>query len=445
MSGRVKTWADKHLKGRNARAPSEEDVPRPEQGTSQPERDAPQPEQGASQPKRDVLRPEQGTSQPEQNAPRAEQEASQPKRDALQPEQGASQPEQDAPQPEQGTLQSQGDSPRPEGGEQASGVRREEHPSPGTLARTSWKDLLKRTFREFKEDNLTDWAAALTYYAVLSIFPAMLVIISLIGLGGASLSESIIRNVGDLAPGAVRDVLATALTELQRGAGAAGLVAVIGLVAAVWSASGYVAAFMRASNAIYDLPEGRPIWKTLPIRIAVTLVSLTLLSASAIAVVISGPLARKAGDLLGLGDAAVTVWNIAKWPVLLVAIAFLFALLYWASPNAKRGFTWVTPGGLLALAVWLLASVGFAFYVANFGSYNKTYGSLAGVIIFLVWLWISNIALLLGVELNAELQRARAIARGLPPDREPYVQPRDTRKFPEELRREVESQEHRLG
>jgi membrane protein len=301
--------------------------------------------------------------------------------------------------------------------------------TPTELPATSWWSAVKRIFREFKDDNLSDWAAALTYYSVLSIFPAMLVVVSLVGLGGASVSEGLITNVGDLAPGAVKDVLTNALTELQRGRGGASLVALISLIVAVWSASGYVGAFMRASNAVYDVPEGRPIWKTVPLRIAVTLLTLVLLSASAIAVVISGPLAERAGEMLGLGSAAVTAWGIAKWPVLLAVVSFLFAVLYWASPNAKHGFRWVTPGGVLALLVWLAASAGFAIYVANFGSYNKTYGSLAGLIIFLIWLWISNLAILLGAELNAELERGRAIAGGHPAGEEPYVEPRDTRKF----------------
>jgi membrane protein len=310
--------------------------------------------------------------------------------------------------------------------------RRDADETPGTpteLPAASWWGAVKRVPREFKDDNLSDWAAALTYYGVLSIFPAMLVIVSLVGLGGKSVSQDLITNVGDLAPGAVKQVLVNAVNELQRGRSGASLVALAGLVTAVWSASGYVGAFMRASNAVYDVPEGRPIWKTLPIRVAVTVLTLVLLSASAIAVVVSGPLAQRAGDLLGLGSVAVTVWGIAKWPVLLVVVSFLFAVLYWASPNAKHGFRWVTPGGILALLVWLAASAGFALYVANFGSYNKTYGSLAGLIIFLVWLWISNIAILLGAELNAELERGRAIAAGRPQDAEPYVEPRDTRKF----------------
>ncbi|MGI5169026.1 YihY/virulence factor BrkB family protein [Spirillospora sp. CA-253888] len=313
--------------------------------------------------------------------------------------------------------------------------------APTQLSPLSWWGAVKRSFGEFKDDDLPDWAAALTYYGVLSIFPAMLVVVSLVGLGGKSLSQDLIANVGEVAPGSVKQVLTNALTELQRGAGGAGLVAIIGLLAAIWSASGYVGAFMRASNAIYDVPEGRPIWKTLPLRIAVTLVTLLLLAVSAIAVVVSGPIARQVGDLLGFGSEAVTVWSVAKWPVLLLVASFLFSLLYWASPNAKHGFKWVTPGGVLALLLWLAASAGFAFYVANFSSYNKTYGSLAGVIVFLVWLWISNLAILLGAEVNAELERSRAIAGGLPEDVEPYVEPRDTRGFDEEQKKEFASRE----
>jgi membrane protein len=280
---------------------------------------------------------------------------------------------------------------------------------------------------EFRRDNVTDWAAALTYYSILSIFPAMLVVVSLVGLAGRSVSQSLITNVGRLAPGAVEQVLTNAITELQRGHSGAGLIAVVSLGAAIWSASGYVAAFMRASNAIYDIGEGRPIYKTLPIRIGVTLTTLVLLSACAIAVVVTGPIAERAGRLVGAGPEAVTVFGIVKWPIMLLIASFLFALLYWAAPNARQRFRWVTPGGILAIVIWLAASAGFAFYVANFGSYNKTYGSLAALIIFLVWVWMSNVAILLGAELNAELERGRAIAGGLPKTEEPYVELRDTR------------------
>ncbi|MDL4816546.1 YihY/virulence factor BrkB family protein [Actinomadura opuntiae] len=323
-----------------------------------------------------------------------------------------------------------------------SGQAREDRPAPDAETKTpdaptdltprSWWGAVKRTVSEFGDDNIGDWAAALTYYSVLSIFPAMLVIVSLVGLGGKSLTQDLITNLGDIAPGSVKQILVNALTQLQKGRGGASLVAVLSLAAAVWSASGYVGAFMRASNAVYDVPEGRPIWKTLPLRIAITVVTLVLLAASAIAVVVSGPLAHQIGDMIGFGSAAVTAYNIAKWPLMLVVINFLFALLYWAAPNAKQGFRWVTPGGILALVLWMVASAAFAFYVANFSSYNKTYGSLAGVIIFLVWVWITNIAILLGAELNAELERGRAIAAGTPENQEPYVEPRDTRKFDEE-------------
>jgi membrane protein len=302
---------------------------------------------------------------------------------------------------------------------------------PAQLAGGSWWAAVKRTVREFQVDNLSDRAAALTYYSVLSIFPALLVLISLVDLAGPGTIRILLDNLGQVAPGSVNQILATAIGNLQRTRGSAGVLALVSLAAALWLASRYIAAFMRASNAIYDVPEGRPVWKTLPIRIAVTVVVMVLLAVSAVAVVATGGLADRLGRLLGIGSTAVRVWDIAKWPVLLLIVGFLFGLLYWASPNARQPFRWVTPGGILAVVVWVLASAGFAVYVANFGSYNKTYGSLAGVIIFLVWLWLSNTAILLGAELNAELERSRAIAAGHPSDEEPYMELRDTSKLRE--------------
>ena len=295
-------------------------------------------------------------------------------------------------------------------------------------------DLLKRTVREFKDDNLTDWAAALTYYGVLAIFPALIVLVSVLGLIGESATQPLIDNVGKVAPGPAKEIFTSAIENLQGDRGAAGVLFIVGILGALWSASGYVAAFMRASNAIYDMPEGRPIWKTLPVRVGLTVVLLALLSITTIAVVLTGGLAQKVGDVIGLGDTAVTVWNIAKWPVLLLVVSFMFALLYWAAPNVKQpGFRWVSPGGILAVVGWLIASGAFAFYVGNFGSYNKTYGALGGVVVFLVWLWISNIVILLGAEFNAELERERAIERGMrPEDKEPFAEPRDTRKMDEQ-------------
>jgi membrane protein len=303
--------------------------------------------------------------------------------------------------------------------------------TPADLKAGSWWAVLKRTVREFREDNLTDWAAALTYYGVLAIFPALIVLVSVVGLIGSSATQPLIDNLGKVAPGPAQEIFTSAIRNLQGSQGAAGIFFVVGLAGALWSASGYVAAFMRASNAIYDMPEGRPVWKTLPLRVALTLVLVVLLALSAVAVTLTGGLASEVGGVLGLSDTAVTVWNIAKWPVLLLVVSFMFALLYWAAPNVKHPkFRWVSPGGLLAVAGWVIASLAFAFYVANFGSYNKTYGALAGPIIFLVWLWISNVVILLGAEFNAELERGRAIEAGHPEQREPFVEPRDTRKMP---------------
>ncbi len=313
------------------------------------------------------------------------------------------------------------------GGRQANGRA---PATPTDLKAGSWWSVLKRTFREFKEDNLTDWAAALTYYGVLSIFPAIIALVSVIGLIGTSATQPLLDNIGQVAPGAAKQIFTSAIQNLQKSQGAAGVLFFVGLGAAVWSASGYVAAFMRASNAIYDIGEGRPIWKTLPVRVGVTLALLVLLAVTAVAVVLTGGLAMQVGNLIGLGSSAVTVWDIAKWPVLILIVSLMFAILYYFAPNVKQpGFRWVSPGGLLAVVVWIIASAAFAFYVASFGSYNKTYGALGGVIVFLMWLWISNIAVLLGAEFNAELERGRRIEAGHPAEKEPFVEPRDTRKL----------------
>jgi membrane protein len=301
---------------------------------------------------------------------------------------------------------------------------------PTALKARSWWGVLKRTVTEFQQDNLTDWAAALTYYGVLAIFPALLALVSILGLVGKDATQPLIDNLGTVAPGPAKDIVTSAIENLQKSQGAAGIAFIAGLAGALWSASGYVAAFMRASNAIYDVEEGRPIWKTLPTRVLTTLVLLVMLALVAVAVTFTGPLAEQAGKLLGLGSTAIDVWNIAKWPVILVVVITMFAVLYWAAPNVRHPkFRWISPGGVVGVLLWILASAAFAFYVANFGSYNKTYGALAGVIIFLVWLWISNIAVLLGAEFNAELERGRQIEAGQPAEKEPFLEPRDTRKM----------------
>ncbi|MFF9033038.1 YihY/virulence factor BrkB family protein [Streptomyces iakyrus] len=318
-------------------------------------------------------------------------------------------------------------------------VERAAPDTPSELPRKSWGAVLKGSLREFKDDELTDRAAALTYYGVLALFPALLVLVSILGLTGKSTTDKVLENVQQLAPGSARDIITRAVEQLQGNAGIGSLMAIVGLVLAVWSASGYVAAFIRSANAVYDMPEGRPVWKLLPVRVAVTVVLLVMAVISAVIVVFTGGLAQQVGTTLGIGDTALTVWSIAKWPVLVLLVTTMIAILYWATPNAKvKGFRWITPGSVIALLIWLIASAGFAFYVANFASYNKTYGTMAGVIVFLVWLWITNIAILLGLEFDAETVRQRAIAGGHPPEAEPYTQPRDTRKWDEQDRRRLE-------
>jgi len=296
---------------------------------------------------------------------------------------------------------------------------------PTDLDHRAWWGVVKRVFTESREDNLTDWAAALTYYSVLSIFPALLVIVSLIGLAGKSATHTLVTNIGALAPGSVKQTLTSTISGLQDARSLSGVLAIVGLAAALWSASGYIGAFMRASNAIYDIPEGRPIWKKLPLRVGITILTLVLLTSSVIGVVLTGGVAESAGKIIGVGGMAVTIWGIAKWPVLLVLVSGMFGVLYWVSPNARRGFRWVTAGSGFAVVAWLIASGAFALYVSNFGSYNKTYGTLAGVIIFLIWLWISNTVILLGAELNAEIERYRNIAAGHSATEEPFVVLRD--------------------
>ncbi|WP_378739134.1 YihY/virulence factor BrkB family protein [Nocardia brasiliensis] len=304
---------------------------------------------------------------------------------------------------------------------------------PSVLRWRSWWGVLRRTVSEFLDDNVTDWAAALTYYSVLSIFPGLIVLTAILGALGPSATQSLIDTIQEIGPGSGTALLVDALEQLQGSRQIAGPLALIGLGTALWTASGYIGAFMRASNAIYDIEEGRPIWKTVPVRIALTATMVVLIALCAIGVVATGTIAERLGRWLGVGSAGVLVWDIAKWPVLAVLVSLAFALLYWAAPNAQQpGFRWLSPGSVLAVVLWIAASAGFAVYVANFGSYNKVYGSLGGVAVFLVWLWLSNVAVLLGAEFDAELARGRRIEQGLPPGEEPFLPPRDTRAMSDE-------------
>jgi membrane protein len=308
---------------------------------------------------------------------------------------------------------------------------------PAAIGSGSWFAAARRALKEYKDDDLQDRAAALTYFGIQSIFPGLLVLVSLLGILGKSATQPLITNLSRAVPGSVRTIITSAVTHLQHSHATSGLLGIAGLALALWASSNYVGAFMRASNVIYDVPEGRPIWKTAPIRLGITIATMVMLVAASLIVVVTGGLARRVGDVLGVGSAAVTIWDIAKWPVLLIILGLILAILFWASPNARHGFQWVSPGGFIAVVLWLIASALFALYVANFGHYNKVYGSLAGVIIFLIWMWISNVAILLGAEFNAELERGRAVAAGHPAGQEPFAELRDDRKLRKKRRRSL--------
>jgi membrane protein len=287
---------------------------------------------------------------------------------------------------------------------------------------------LKRTATEFMEDNLTDWAAALTYYGLLSLFPALIAMVSLIGLVGdpKSTTSTLTEIITEIGPQSAAETFSGPIESIASNQSTAGFAFVAGLAVALWSASSYVGAFMRASNVIYETPEGRPFWKLRPLQLAVTLLMIILMAILALALVLTGPVVEAVAGPIGLDDTAVTVWNIAKWPAMVALFLLMVAVLYYASPNVRlRGFKWVTPGSLVAIVVWAIASAAFAFYVANFSSYDKTYGTLGGLVALLVWFWISNLAILFGHQLNAERERSVEIEEGRPrAEREIQLEPR---------------------
>ncbi len=306
--------------------------------------------------------------------------------------------------------------------------------SPPDLTKRSWTYAFKQAWAEFRRDQCTDMAAALTYYAVLSLFPGLLVVMSLIGVFGEG--ESTTRELLDLVERIGQedavDQLRTPIQQMTE-TNAAGFALIISLAAALWTASGYVGAFGRAMNKIYEVDEGRPFWKLRPINLAITLVTVLLAAMVLLGLVVTGPFAQELGETIGVGDTAVTVWNIVKWPIMVLVVVLLVAVLYYATPNVRQPkFRWISVGAGLAILVWILASLAFGLYVANFGSYNKTYGSLAGVIIFLLWLWLTNLALLFGAEVDAEMERARQLQAGLPAEETLQLPPRDTRRSEKE-------------
>jgi len=302
--------------------------------------------------------------------------------------------------------------------------------SPSEMKKHSWFYVARKTAREFSDDQCTDLAAALTYYAVLALFPAAIAVLSLVSLlgQGPSTVDTLLQILRDAGASSAADTLEPTLTQLSQ-AQNSGVALILGLAAALWSASGYVGAFGRGMNRIYEVDEGRPFWKLRPAMLLVTLVTVVLSAVVALGLVLTGPAAQAVGDAVGLGSTVVTVWNIAKWPVLLAVMVVIVALLYYATPNVKQPkFRWISVGAVVAIVTWVVASVLFGFYVSNFSHYNKTYGSLAGVIAFLLWLWITNLALLFGGELDAELERGRELQAGQPAEETIQLPARDTRK-----------------
>lgn len=300
--------------------------------------------------------------------------------------------------------------------------------SMGDVSGPAWKYVARKTLRKFGNDQCTDMAASLTYFGVLALFPAVIAILSLLGVFGQGTKtiDTILTIVSNIGGSSIADSLRSPLMSLSQTQGA-GITLIIGLLAALWSASGYIGAFSRAMNRIYEIGEGRPIWKLKPVMLLITLVTVVLAVFAALILVLSGPVLAEIGSQLGLGSTVLLIWKIAKWPVLLLIVVFITAFLYYTTPNVKQPkFKWISLGAVVAIVVWILASAAFGFYLSNFSSYNKTYGSLAGAIAFLLWLWITNVALLFGAELNAELERSRELQAGIVAEETIQLSPRDT-------------------
>jgi membrane protein len=316
------------------------------------------------------------------------------------------------------------------GGDEDPTERRGDDYAPkGVERKTGLWPTLKRTVGEFQEDNLTDWAGTLTYYGLLALFPAVIVLVSIVGLVGdpESTTDTLTDIVTKIGPDSAANTFEGPIKQVTESRSTAGFALIASTLVALWSASGYLGAFIRASNVIYETREGRPFWKLRPLQLLMTLVVVLLLAVMALGVVLTGPIVSDVAEPIGISDTAISIWNYAKWALIALLFVLMIGLIYYASPNVKqRGFKWITPGGLVALVVWLIASAGFALYVSQFGSYNKVYGSLAGVVIILIWMWLTNLAILFGHELNAERERDVQLEEGIPgAERELQLEPRD--------------------
>jgi membrane protein len=302
--------------------------------------------------------------------------------------------------------------------------------SPADLPKTHRKTVLKRTLSEFGEDGGSDLAAALTYFAIMSLAPMLLALSTALSfLGQKDATQTAVRDLGEQL-GLQEQTITTVIGYLDSmgQSGAAGILLVIGLVGALWSASNYVNAFSRMMNRVYEIQEGRPVWKLRPWLLALTVVILLLLITMVLSITLSGSVSELFFGAIGLSGTADMIWNIAKWPFLVLMLVVIVALLYWGTPNVRQPkFRWLSPGAALAVVVAIVATAAFGLYVANFGNYNKTYGAIGGVIVALLLIYIINNVLVLGAELDAELERGRELAAGMPAEETIQLPPRNTK------------------
>ncbi|NNG18962.1 YihY/virulence factor BrkB family protein [Naumannella sp. ID2617S] len=321
----------------------------------------------------------------------------------------------------EGTAAAKADTPDPDD------PRKPAHPH--QVRRRGWRLTAKNAFSEFFRDQGTDLAAALTYYGVLAIFPGLLAVFSLLGLVGqaAQTVDTVLQLLAAVAPRELVDQARGPLTSMATSR-ASGITFVAGLLGALWSASGYVGAFSRMMNRVYEVDEGRGLVKLRLQQLVITVVVLVLAAVLLVGLVVSGPIAERFTWLIGLGVLGRQVFNIVKWPLLLLLAVILVAVLYYFTPNVRQPkFRWLSVGALVALLVWILLSLAFGLYVGNFASYNKSYGALGGIIVFLLWLWITNCALVMGAEIDSELERSRQLQAGIHAEESLQLPPRDTK------------------
>jgi len=310
--------------------------------------------------------------------------------------------------------------------------------APWRLRAATWRYIARKVVREFSEDNCTDSAASLTYYAVLSLFPGLIALVSIIGFFGdaEAATGAIMRVIERLAPESVTETLDGVVGAIASSP-SAGFGFVLGLLGAIWFASRYVGAFGRVLNTVYDIDEGRPFWILKPLNLLVTVVMLACVLGMLILLLISGPVADAIGDAFGLGDTVRSVWNVGKWPVLALLVAATVSVLYYGTPNVRQPrLRWIAVGALLAIGLLAAATVGFTLYVRHFADYDRFYGPLAGIVVFLLWLWIANLALLLGAEVDAEMERGRQLQGGIAAEEHIQLPPRSTRQSGKSLDRQ---------